>query len=521
MDSPRPQATGAPTQPEDAVPDDMPPLEGSSSGVGTPGISEDGPAAGVVQGRGDVFLILDLPANSTVGCDARALGTATSGFQGIRDFPPGAHFIWISVPNAMSRCGYWFVTTPSAGAGEVRVKQWDRFNEVLVEPATNFETRDHRANIAALYPQLVPYAFAGADAATSAAQPTATAQVSGEDEAEHWQRLTSCISPQLLERVVGGETSPSAAAAAAAAAAATHEWLVDTSDSAAGDAGFPQTRTSLHQTLVGGAGELHFLFPEGDVDLHAVAAAAAGANAVPDTSDDIVRLVDTPETGVADADLVGEMQLAFLTGLHLGNLACVEHWWHLVLRIVLRAHRLVLSRPGLARALVGLLRAQLVYDEQYVAPSGPASGFEDDGPPREYGGPGGGGGGGGSTSILDMVPGNRRRLREALTLYKRRMDETLLPGTDDGRPGGRREITDEQAGVGRTFAELEAWCWRFGWDLRTDYVGERRAKRHLRGGKGGFEDEGDGMDHAEDDEYRPVIVDLDERGREVGLVSFD
>lgn len=495
MDSPRLQPPGTLTQPEDP---NMPPLERSSAAA-------TGEHELTAESRGDVFLILDLPADSTVGCDARAFGAGTSGtFQGICDIPPGAHFIWISVPNTMSRCGYWFVS--EGGGGEVRVKQWDRFNEVLVEPASNFESRDHRANIAALYPQLVPYGYGGgADTTTTTTTAVRPAQASDEDEAQLWQRLTSCISPRLLARVVRGKVDSSAPSAA-------HEWLVDTSDSAAGDAGFPQTRTSaLHQTLVGGAGELHFLFPDGDVDVHAHDATATGGTTTPDTSDDIERLADALGTG---GDLVGELQFAFLTGLHLGNLACVEQWWHLVLEIVLRAHRLVASRPGLARALVAVLHAQLVYDEKYIVNE-----FEDDAAPRrEYGGPPGGGGA--STSILDIVPGNRRRLRAALTLYKRRMNEILLPsGTDDETSGGgRRTITDEQAEVGRAFEEIEAWFWKFGWDLRTDYVGE---KRKNVGGSEELGGQGGGMGYAEDDEYRPVIVELDEQGREVGLVSFD
>lgn len=481
----------------------MPPLDDGSE-----------EAAASSLNKGDVFLILDLPPNSTVGCDARAIGTGTSSFQGIRDIPPGPHFIWISETNAMSRCGYWFVTK-EGNQGQVRVKQWDKFNEVLVNPASNFELRDHRDNVASLYSQLFPYDLTGGgDGSAQPARPQqqqSPAQSNlgdAEEAAQLWRRLTSCISEELLARVTGRNTTDLGG-----------EWLVDTSDGAAGDPVLPHARANqLYQTLVGATGELRFLFPESDVDVYTVAGAGATAMSAqhnpdhhpdhhpapppPDTSADILRLVDTPGTGVADRDLIGELQFTFLTGLHLGNLSCIEQWWHLLLKVILRAHNLVLQRPSLCCSLLDTFHAQLVYNDKYLLSSPSAEFVEDEAPRREYGGPTGGE----STSILEIVPGNKRKLREALTLYKRRMNEILLNLLPD-------RVTDGQGAVGRVFEQLEAWFWRFGWDLRTDYVGDKKGVEEADGELDfGYED---------DDEYRPVIVNLDEDGREVGLVSFN
>ncbi|KAK7729383.1 hypothetical protein SLS53_009233 [Cytospora paraplurivora] len=517
MDSPRPPP------PEEEVPQieasDMPPLEDDVVGVPSPWSSNEGG-----QGEGDAFLILDLPKQSTVGCDAKAIGTGTSEFKGIRGIPPGPHFVWISEPNAMSRSGYWFVTTDE---GRVRIKQWDKFNEVLVQPASQFEMRDLSENIASLYPQLLPHDYGGAPAprATSGAQP---ADIGHEDGARMWQRLTSSIDEKLLSRVTGRQGVP--------------EWLVDTSDSAKGESGFPQT-TQIYRTVAGTSSELDFLFPEGDVDLGAIAVGGdqggegshqPGTAAptsrgddpeTPDTTASILRLLDTPGTGIRESDLVGELQFTFLTGLHLSNLSCIDQWWHLVLKVVLRAHSLTLLRPGLARALTQTLHAQLAYNERYVAGG---DGDSDDGQGQltrhEYAG--GGAVAQGGTSILDVVPGNRRKLRAALTLFKRRMDGILL----DSPPGGRQRITAEQGAVGRAFVDMEAWFWRFGWDLRVDAVG-RKARTKREGGEGAGDDGDDGDvnelgfggdddDDDDDDDYQPVIVDLDENGREVGLVSF-
>lgn len=469
MDSPRPQRAEPPKLDDPQ----MPPLEdarGTKRGGAEP------------LPRGDIFLVLDLPPNSTVGCDAKAIGTGAKGFKGICDIAPGPHFIWVSEPSAMSRCGFWFVTKDP---GQVRVKQWDTFNEVLVDPASNFEVRDQKNNVANLYPRLVPYGFNGEPADSSGAGTAAAApkaDLGQEDAARLWQQLTTFIGEELLMRITGK--------------AGVGEWLVDTSDSAVGDSNFPQAKTTQTYQTLAGTGELSFLFPETDVDLYA---ARQAPGAVPDTSQDIVRLIDTPGTGIAAADLVGELQFTFLTGLHLSNLSCIEQWWHLVLKVFLRAHELLRLRPALALSFLATFRAQLVYDEKYIA-SDPSAEFEDDAPRREYGGPAGTGG---PTSVLDVVPGNRRKLREALTLYKRRMDEILLdlPPEQQGGAGAMGE-------VGQAFVELEAWFWRLGWDLRTRKKGP------------GADDGDSGMGAEDDDEDRPVIVDLDGDGREVGLVSF-
>jgi A1 cistron-splicing factor AAR2 len=448
---------------------------------------EDGPGVDTAPLDGDVFLILDLPANSTVGCDARAINTGASGFKGIRDIPPGPHFVWVSEPDALSRCGYWFVT--QGDSARVRVKQWDKYNEVLAEPASRFELRDHRDNVASLYPQLVSFRH-GSDQAGPGGG-------GGDETQKLWRQLTSGISEGLLARVTRrGDAS---------------EWLVATSDTAQGEAGFPQT-TQLYKA-VAGPRELEFLFPEGDIDIAAAAARAerrgqldtttddterdADATGPPDTSSEVLRLVDTPGTGASEADVLGELQLTFLTGLHLTNLSCVDQWWHLVLKVVLRAHRLALLRPRLAADLIRTLHAQMVYDERYISGGGGG-----DGDPMDQG-----------TSILDIAPGNKRKLRRALALYRRRLDELLLD-----LPKG--SATADQGALGKAFGELEAWFWKFGWDLRTgggDGVEEKKRRVRDGGGLIGCDDDDDDND---DDDYKPVIVDLDADGREVGLVSF-
>ncbi|KAJ8123816.1 hypothetical protein ONZ43_g320 [Nemania bipapillata] len=82
---------------------------------------------------GDAFILDDLPANFTVGCDATSFNS-TQPFPGFRDIPPGVHLIWVAPSESTSsRNGYWICTPErdDTQLGQIYVKQWDKFNEVL------------------------------------------------------------------------------------------------------------------------------------------------------------------------------------------------------------------------------------------------------------------------------------------------------------------------------------------------------------------------------------------------------
>jgi A1 cistron-splicing factor AAR2 len=410
---------------------------------------------------GDVFVLLDLPGQSVVGLDNTAL-TVDKGnrFQGFRDIPAGTHLLWVSAPGAMTRCGYWFVTK----AKEVRVKQWDRYNETLGEPASQFELREQKDNIDATYPQLLAYQT---------------------DEAKGgsplWQDVTSCISTGLLDRVTGKKGAD--------------DWLLDTTDTAKGELHFQQQANKSLSTVVGET-ELSFLFSPDVVDVQLLNL-TRGADYTTDTTAQVLStLEDDGASDVSEQDLVGELQFTFLTGLHLGNGSCLEQWWHLVIKVILRAHQLAISRPVLCRKLLATLLAQMVYTDRFIAQR--AESRNGNSKPTAQDHTSTASPEAATASILEVMPQYKAKLREALTIYKRRLNEALL-GLDNDK------ITPQQAAVGQAFADLEAWFWRYGWDLRSDYV---------RG-----ETLSDGPVDSDEDEL-PVVVELDGDGREIGLVSF-
>ncbi|CCF47051.1 AAR2 domain-containing protein [Colletotrichum higginsianum] len=168
--------------------------------------------------------------------------------------------------------------------------------------------------------------------------------------------------------------------------------------------------------------------------------------------------------------------------MHLGNEACIQQWWHMLVSVVLKAYTLPLRRPELARFLLQTITAQLVYNERYL-----------DG------------------SVLDYGPSYSRDLRMALIVYKRRLNEVLLTLNSLATP--------EQAAVGQAFSELETWVWKFGWDIRSDYL--RKGKTMLEDGEE-VELEMDDLE-AEDErgEFAATVVELDESGKQKDLVSWD
>lgn len=425
---------------------------------------------------GDIFRLIDLPPKFTVGLDYMAI-TTDDKVLGFRDIPRGPHFLWVQQPRALSRCGYWYITKEEA---VVRVKQWDSYNEVLGDAASQFEVRTQKASIGTIYTQLMPYDLRHRPP-NSVAPPThLPSSLAREPGFENhppsmWSQLTKAISEPFLRRVTGKRTADT--------------WLVDSTDCVKGDSNITRnhnTASKAYKTVVGS--ELDFLFAQDVKDLRLLDSESPRQLAV-DTSTRIMQQLNNDKAPVAQDDIIAELQFTFITGTHLGNAACLEQWWHLVLMIVLRAYRLCILRPYLCQNLLKTLHAQLVYTEEYVEP-----------PQRDKaGGPGHFIAAGPSSErlIYQFAPQNRRKLRKALEQYKRRLDEILAPQG--------KKLAPEQKEVFSAFTALETWLWRHDWDLRAD------ANDWDIGPDPAMEDS---------DDEQPMIVDLDENGREIGLVSF-
>ena len=422
--------------------------------------------------NGDVFRTLGLPENLIAGLDTMAMTTNKS-LLGFRDIPPGPHFLWVQLPGGVSRCGYWFST---GAQGTVRTKQWDSYNEVLAEPTSQLETQSQKDNAESVYATLQPYTLcAQKDQASMFLDNTHPEWA--RSPANLWNSLTSAISNQDLARIAGGQN--------------IGEYLVDSIDCAKDTRLGEILSATAAADSVSSYNKLTFLFAQDFRDLQVLDLGPASAR-VADTSARIQALLAHPTDPATEQAVLAELQFTFLTGTHLSNPACLEQWWNLVLKIVLRAHALPVSHPRLAGDLLRTLHAQLLYTEHYIG----SSETNDDGDS----------GGSGrnrpsdDTPIFQYKPVYREKLRRALVEYRRRLDR-LLAG-DEGH------ATAEQEAVGKVYEALETWLRRCGWDLRG---GGRTERTGVATGE---------VDSEEEEDELPVVVELDEEGRKVGLVSF-
>jgi A1 cistron-splicing factor AAR2 len=85
---------------------------------------------------GDVVIVRDIPVGSLFGYDTRSLEITQKGqFEGVKNIPPGAHFIWGGSSKSSLRNGFWLMSLKKASDqyGEIIVKRWDSYVEILAE----------------------------------------------------------------------------------------------------------------------------------------------------------------------------------------------------------------------------------------------------------------------------------------------------------------------------------------------------------------------------------------------------
>jgi A1 cistron-splicing factor AAR2 len=83
---------------------------------------------------GDVVIIREIPAGSLIGYDTKALVIKKDEqFEGIKEIPSGAHFIWGGSSSASLRTGFWIMAAKRASDeyGEIHIRRWDSYAEVI------------------------------------------------------------------------------------------------------------------------------------------------------------------------------------------------------------------------------------------------------------------------------------------------------------------------------------------------------------------------------------------------------
>ncbi|PHH63049.1 hypothetical protein CDD80_1297 [Ophiocordyceps camponoti-rufipedis] len=251
-----------------------------------------------------IILIPNPPPNYTIGFNALSFTAPT--FTGLRDVPPGTHFLWAAHPTALSRCGIWIVCGAEPG---VHVVLWRTDEERFVR-AGETEARVQAERLKDGLGALLSFQH-------------------GLGGALLWRQLTSGIGSSALDRLLAGRGDG---------------WHVDSSD------GVKDSPTDDHIDTH----HLNFTFQQG---LRSISQGPRHtADTTPYVSTTLANSTDSP---------IADVQFAYIVGLYLGNDACLQQWFFTLLRILLPAHALIAQRPGLVTALLDTLSAQLTHGRDF------------------------------------------------------------------------------------------------------------------------------------------------------------
>jgi A1 cistron-splicing factor AAR2 len=411
------------------------------------------------------ILIVNLPPKSLVGIDLLSF-TSPPSFHGIKDLPAGAHFLYTGTTESFSlRSGEWIFVpdtksaTSAGGAGsDIKLRRWDNSLETLlpIDEETDEgrqEAMERRANLGQIWrsPGLLAYQSRLSDT-KGGTNAGATAAPAGD-----WDQLTDCVSPALLERILGSGQL---------AAGQNTRWMVTSGSSAACDTDHIPGLLAPEVRGAGGVAgeqetELRFL----PVDLKKTwREGAIGRERTEAALDRSWALGDLIDRFGGEAQCLGEMQFAFVMVLTLMNFSCLEQWKRL-LGLFLTCRAALLERESFFVRILRVLKLQLSHCEDVEGGL-----FEMDGDDR------------GSL------------LKSLLTGFKEILEDVI----------GATESPIKPA-----FEELERWVQaEYGWELsRRNIV--RRGKLQLEDGEEVELDMDGAEEEDESGDYAPVVVDLE------------
>ncbi|MCJ1363048.1 hypothetical protein MMC16_002154 [Acarospora aff. strigata] len=411
------------------------------------------------------ILLLNIPAGALCGIDLLSFTTSPR-FQGIKNLPPGWHFVFTGATTSHSvRHGIWFRIHPasSTSPADLIIKKWSPEKEELIPETSPTTLLQHHANLGAIWTEsLTPYRQSAAFATTTSTE----SEPLVEEEKHDWHDLTDCISAALLTRITG-ESTPD-------------NWTLTTASSAKQDEDHIPGLSMGSETLES-EHELRFLpvnlkqtWREGAIGRERTEAAQDRSWALGDL---VERFCQGRAQGQQDAEgddggegdgeweVVGELQVTFLMVLTLANYSCLEQWKRL-LGLVLTCKAAVGEREAFYVKVVKLLRLQLQH-----------CGDVDGG-------------------LFDLSDDGGALLKGLLKQFRRAVDEVYKEGEST--------VKDE-------LEELEGFLrTQHGWELSDSYV--RRGMLELEDGEQVEMEINDLEGEDERGEYAPIIVDTIEHG---------
>lgn len=279
------------------------------------------------------ILTLSLPPSTLLGIDTISL-TTNSSLYGIKNLPPGPHFLFTGTTASLSiRSGAWFFV-PRNPEPAVLVWSWDPESESLVPEKKAEVLMRARANLGSVWEKgLVPY--------TQSAQRT--------DDGD-WGKLTNCMTEGLLKRILDTDT-----------VSEKGRWTLSSVSSAAQDFEVIPGLSSM-ESVIEGEKELHFLpidlkrtWRDGAVGRERTEAAQDRSWALRDL---IERFTEGADKRTGAMQVLGELQFTFLMVLTISNYSCLEQWKRL-LGLILTCRGALNEVEPLFVKMVSLLKLQL------------------------------------------------------------------------------------------------------------------------------------------------------------------
>jgi len=435
-----------------------------------------------------------LPPKTLVGIDLITF-TSTPNFHGIRDIPGGWHFLYTGTTEGLSlRCGAWFYIdegeTPqkdrSAGGGngpQVLIWRWNGDTEAL-EPIQGTgegyqEAMRYRANLGALWRGGRLFGYRSRVPAQGVRQ---TEQEEDEEKGRReWKALTDRLSARLLSRITGAQREEEIVDLEMDWDGRVR-WVITSGGTARrDDDDIPgidgPSLEALAQSGSAGQKEREFSFlpvdlkmtwREGAIGRERTEAARDRSWALGEIIHSIPMRSDAAgvDDSEGEAQVLGELQFTFLMGLTLMNYSCLQQWKRL-LRLILTCRLAILERASLMAEVLRLLLLQLKRCDDVEGGLFDQLGAEE-------------GAGEGAEFIRKLLKGFRTALYQTL--------EDV-----EGSP------------VKTEFERLEEWVKsEYDWELNRDAV-LRKGMLQLEDG----EEVEMEMIEDEEDDYAPVIVDLD------------
>ncbi|ORX99538.1 A1 cistron-splicing factor [Clohesyomyces aquaticus] len=285
-------------------------------------------------------LLLDLPRSALGGIDLLSFTTAPR-FHGIKNLPPGLHFVFAATDASMAvRHGAWFYVSPSIGAPQVFIKKWDRSKEELVAETAQPEVMRWRANLGGIWNEgLTPY---------RQTVPQSSGAEDGDvfEESLDWSQLTSRITQSLLSRITGLDPD---------------HWSLNSASSSVQDLEYIPG-LDMSKSVIQAEKELRFL----PIDLKRTWREGATGEelsaAAQDRSWALGELIEKHCSGYNERarewEVVGELQFTFLMVLTLNNNSCLEQWKR-ILGLLFTSRQAVKERTHLFLEALKILRLQI------------------------------------------------------------------------------------------------------------------------------------------------------------------